>query len=63
MAEVAKIREGWIRRGRPHCTHERYDKEYGLGSDTGDYACLTCGISWARGSNKPLPEPSADTDE
>jgi hypothetical protein len=57
IEKVAKIREAWAQKGKPRCTHESYDKEYHLGSDTGDYACMNCGISWPRSADKPPPEP------
>ncbi len=63
-AETAKIRERWESAGRPYCEHTRIDKEYYLGADTGDYACLDCGASWSRSEGRPAPEgqgPAADT--
>lgn len=48
MSKVAKTREAWISAGRHRCTHDRIDREYYPGGDTGDYACLDCGISWPR---------------
>ncbi len=57
MEKVAQIRTAWVRKGKPRCAHEDYDKEYYLGADTGDYACKTCGITWPRGGPKPPPEP------
>lgn len=56
MTEVAKIRARWKRDGEPYCEHERTDKEYSLGADTGDWACLDCGLTWPR--NQETPEPS-----
>ncbi|HET8895067.1 MAG TPA: hypothetical protein VFM96_13315 [Gaiellaceae bacterium] len=50
------MRERWEAAGRPYCAHERYDIEYCLGADTGDFACLNCGASWGRRSPKPPPE-------
>jgi len=29
------------------CSHPELDKEYYLGSDTGDYVCTTCGESFS----------------
>jgi hypothetical protein len=60
MAKVAQIRADWVSEGEPLCTHESYDKEYALGGDTGDYACMTCGAEWQRGSDKPLPTGKGD---
>ena len=47
-SEVATIRERWRTAGEPPCAHERTDREYELGGDTGDYACLDCGATWPR---------------
>jgi hypothetical protein len=60
VSKAERIRDEWVRKGRPRCAHEHYDKEYYLGSDTGDYACTTSGITWPRGSDKPPPEPRDD---
>lgn len=38
--EAKKLRKKW--HGKP-CTHEQVEKEYHLGSHTGDYVCTTCG--------------------
>jgi hypothetical protein len=57
MSKVPAIHDAWVRSGNPLCAHETFDKEYHLGSDTGDYVCMTCGASWRRGADKPAPEP------
>jgi hypothetical protein len=61
IAEVRRIREAWKAKGDPPCEHPNIDKEYGLGLDTGDFACLVCGRTWQRGS-KPWGTPD-DADE
>ena len=38
--EAEKLRKNW--RGKS-CKHEDVEKEYHLGSHTGDYVCTTCG--------------------
>lgn len=43
MSEVARIYAAWIERGMPPCDHPRVDREYHLGSRTGDLVCLLCG--------------------
>jgi hypothetical protein len=43
MTAVAKLREAWAAKGNPPCDHPRVDKEYYLGSQTGDKVCLVCG--------------------
>jgi len=40
-----ELQEKWLKRGSPQCSHEHIEKEYYLGSDTGDYVCTTCGAS------------------
>ncbi len=52
-AEAEEIRQRWIERGRPECSHEHKDKERYLGSDTGDWACLSCGLTWPRSEDPP----------
>jgi hypothetical protein len=58
-AKVAKLREAWIAQGDPPCDHPKRDKEYYLGADTGDTACLVCGETWPRGTEPPRPTSSA----
>ena len=60
MSKVAEIRAAWERAGRPRCTHKDFDKEYYLGAQTGDVACMTCGTTWTRGAERPPPEPQDD---
>lgn len=38
--EVAALQKEW---GEKPCTHDRVEKEYYLGTHTGDYVCITCG--------------------
>lgn len=40
--EAEKLRRAW---GNKPCDHTNLDKEYYLGSATGDYVCVTCGKS------------------
>lgn len=40
MRDAAALRQRW---GDKPCEHPRLDKEYHLGSATGDYVCTTCG--------------------
>lgn len=42
MKEAIELRKLWS--GRT-CDHPDLDKEYDLGSATGDYVCTTCGRS------------------
>jgi hypothetical protein len=32
--------------GEKPCAHERLEKEYDLGMDTGDVVCVTCGAAF-----------------
>jgi hypothetical protein len=43
MDEAKRKREAW---GTKPCKHPNFDKEYSLGSGTGDYDCVTCGTSF-----------------
>lgn len=46
MMEALKLRERW---GNKPCDHPSLDKEYDLGTTTGDYVCTQCGRSgWGR---------------
>ena len=40
VSEAAQLRKAW---GKKPCLHPELDKEYYLGSQTGDYVCTTCG--------------------
>lgn len=55
MKEVRELRKRWA--GKP-CDHPNLDKEYDLGSDTGDYVCTTCGRT-GQGSDWPEREREA----
>lgn len=46
MNEAMKLREAW---GDKPCNHPDLDKEYELGTATGDYVCTQCGqAGWGR---------------
>jgi hypothetical protein len=46
-----------MRRGIP-CKHHEIEKEYHLGTDTGDYVCTTCGqAGWGNKWNEDQSEP------
>ncbi|MBI5075670.1 MAG: hypothetical protein HZB62_10980 [Nitrospirae bacterium] len=45
MDKAQKIRKAW---GNKPCPHPTFDKEYCLGSDTGDYICIQCGRSFTK---------------
>lgn len=49
LTKVREIREAWEAKGSPPCDHPSTDREYYLGSHTGDDACLVCGDSWPSG--------------
>ena len=46
MDEAVRKRTMWEAMGNPPCDHPVTDKEYYLGSDTGDLVCTTCGHCW-----------------
>lgn len=48
MDKVAAIRMKWEESGGGECSHPQTDKEYYLGAQTGDDACLVCGETWLR---------------
>ena len=53
-------------KGTP-CSHPHLDKEYHLGTATGDYVCTTCGmVGWGSAWNKKQgptqPKPDSDKD-
>ncbi len=54
--------ESWDARGRPDCTHEKYERHRmpPLGWDTGDYLCTSCGTEWDRGDPWPGPQDAAN---
>jgi hypothetical protein len=51
MEKATVLRDEWAANGDPPCSHPTIDKEYHLGSDTGDVICTTCGRVWP--SNDP----------
>jgi len=43
MSDASELREAWKQKGNPPCEHPQTDREYYLGSYTGDNRCTTCG--------------------
>ncbi|QEL70408.1 MULTISPECIES: hypothetical protein [unclassified Bacillus cereus group] len=43
--EAAELRRQWKEAGDKPCSHEITEKEYYLGSNTGDRICTTCGFA------------------
>jgi hypothetical protein len=43
MKDAFELQKEWKRKGNPHCTHPNVEREYHLGSHTGDNVCTTCG--------------------
>jgi hypothetical protein len=43
MDEAQELRRRWNEAGSPECDHPELDREYYLGSQTGDRVCLMCG--------------------
>jgi hypothetical protein len=43
MDKVAEIRKAWEAAGSPPCEHPDVEREYYLGSNTGDRVCVRCG--------------------
>jgi transposase-like protein len=44
LEKAKKLEKAW---GKQPCDHPDIEKEYYLGSDTGDYVCTTCGKSFS----------------
>lgn len=58
MSEFAKLEKEWKAKGSPPCDHPTVDREYYLGSGTGDEGCTVCGEVWPRGErdqHRPPP--------
>lgn len=51
--KVSQLARAWRENGDLPCEHPKTDKEYHLGSDTVDVACLVCGATWQRGTTPP----------
>jgi hypothetical protein len=61
MNKLQEIRAQWVAAGDKPCDHPNTDREYHLGSQTGDIGCLVCGRSWPRGSDPPgRPQQAED---
>jgi hypothetical protein len=45
VKDAEELRRAWEDKGNPPCAHVRISKEYYLGADTGDYACVKCGAT------------------
>ena len=42
--DAAQLRKEW---GNKPCDHPKWEREYDLGAQTGDYVCTTCGkVEW-----------------
>jgi hypothetical protein len=59
MVQMTKVAEREAR-GSPPCDHGSHDREYYLGSHTGDDACLNCGAAWPSGESPPAPQKPSD---
>lgn len=42
-SESMALMKAWEQKGNPPCDHPKIEKEYYLGSSTGDFVCTTCG--------------------
>lgn len=49
--KAKKIRAAW---GDNPCEHPQFEKEYFLGSDTGDYICTQCGKVFSRSQKEKI---------
>ncbi len=48
---AAEIRQKW---GSKKCDHPKFDKEYYLSAQTGDYICMQCGNCFTREEVKEI---------
>ncbi|MCL2484373.1 MAG: hypothetical protein FWD89_04795 [Firmicutes bacterium] len=51
VREAMALQKAW---GDKPCSHPRFEKEYNLGSQTGDYVCTTCGESFSPEGKKAI---------
>ena len=49
QSEFLELQRKWAENGNQSCAHPSIDKEYIMGSSTGDDGCLVCGATWWRG--------------
>ncbi|WP_228773796.1 hypothetical protein [Streptomyces sp. VN1] len=56
VSETTEIQKRWEAAGRPPCEHKNLDREYYLGSHTGDWACMECGECFTRAEVQALRE-------
>ena len=54
MDDARRQREAWQQRGGESCPHDELDKEYYLGSDTGDKVCKACGETFGPNELKQM---------
>jgi len=43
MYDAGFLRQAWIKKGDPPCKHPTTERQYHLGSQTGDTVCTVCG--------------------
>ena len=44
--KAAQLNKDWIAKGNPPCSHPTTEREYYLGTATGDRVCTTCGADY-----------------
>ncbi|WP_165839613.1 hypothetical protein [Rhodococcus sp. Eu-32] len=44
--KAAQLHKKWIDEGNKHCDHPKTEREYYLGTATGDRVCTTCGADY-----------------
>ena len=50
MKRAMELQRAWAAKGNPPCEHPAVEREYHLGSDTGDQVCTPCGAAAPRGT-------------
>lgn len=53
MEDADSLYREWLRKGNPPCDHPNVEREYYLGSHTGDERCTTCGATNPTQTKKP----------
>jgi hypothetical protein len=45
MKDASRLQKEWENKGNPPCEHPYVEREYDLGSHTGDDVCTICGAT------------------
>jgi hypothetical protein len=53
-SDARELQKEWKEKGNKPCSHPQIEKEYYLGTQTGDYVCTTCGYEGTKESFEKL---------